>query len=240
MFKTQPHNVSALLSSLLPERMTFVPSCIYKDLFLDLLLYWRYIGKHSLSSTQPLAMSLTIGNSDSYGYYGDVHGISGILRNSVLDSSYVDFLPGGCLLSNGYHDCHIACRNITQVMGSWETLNNCLAYPRITQAMLTDNLAYDDLSIPRMGDYGIAASDNTTDIVSSIQHCFLDYCLGTEKDCNQKSNTAFSACYGDSYINANSTEGCFVDICKNSPSYLNPDVGGIGVSVGTMYSISRH
>ena len=188
-------------------------------------------------------MSLELTNADSYGDYGNLHDISSIFQMSLLNSSSssTNFFPGGCLLSNGHHDCHAACQNITQVIGNWETMSNCLTYPRITQAMLMDDLTYQDPSVPRVADYGIAANDNTTDIVSNIRRCLLDYCLGTEKNCGQSSNTTSYICYGESSsTDANTTHTCFVDICTNSPGYLNPDLGGIGVSVGTLYPISRH
>ena len=103
--------------------------------------------------------------------------------------------------------------------------------------MLTGNLTYSDVSIPHPADYGIAANDNTSDVVSNIRQCLLDYCSGTEDKCGQTSNTTFYTCYdGLSFRNAG---GCFIEICLGSPDYLNPDVGGIGVRLENTYSIHK-
>lgn len=139
------------------------------------------------------------------------------------------FYPRGCLLPNGNHDCHAACRNITQVMGNAETFVNCLSYPIISQAMSIDNLTYDE-DAPRAANYGIIANDTARDVISSIQGCLSDYCVGM--DCGRSSNDTIHYCYKDNDIYhppGKSTDNCFIDICGPSSISLNADIGGIGV-----------
>lgn len=153
------------------------------------------------------------------------------MLDGVISNDLVYFYPRGCLLPNGNHDCHAACRNITQVMGNAETFVNCLSYPIISQAMSTDNLTYDK-GAPRAADYRIIANDTARDVISSIQGCLSDYCVGMKDNCGRSINDTTYYCYGASdvsYSPANSTDNCFIDICGPSSISLNADIGGIGV-----------
>ena len=81
------------------------------------------------------------------------HSFNSIIAHSVLGlSSAIEFYLKGCSLLNGNYNCFTACRNITQVMGNYERLNDCLAYLRISQAMAADQLTYDDSNALKVAD----------------------------------------------------------------------------------------
>ena len=141
----------------------------------------------------------------------------------------------------GLQNCTASCLNASSLFSSLESLHNCLLYPVVAQlyvngsfgdAHLADSLGIDNKSHPTQ------TANNITTLISS---CLSDYC-GVDQRCtdNLPPNSAFyfdnstlstPDAFYDPYYNVQPSIFLF-DICEfvTPSSYLNADIGGIGVS----------
>lgn len=192
----------------------------------------------------------TLFNLSSGGILGNASASQSAL--SLQDAfSFYEYFPeryiDGVWLSSdacniaGLQNCTASCLNPSSLFSSLESLHNCLLYPVVAQlyvhgsfsdAHLADSLGIDNKS------HAIQTAKNITTLISS---CLSDYC-GVDKRCtdNLPPNRAFDfdnstlsildAFYDPFYIAQPSI--FLFDICEfvTPSSYLNADIGGIGVS----------
>lgn len=152
----------------------------------------------------------------------------------------VGLSPDACNIT-GLQNCTASCLNQSSLFGSLESLHNCLLYPAVAQlyvngrfgdAHLADSLGIDNKS------HATQTANNITTIISS---CLSDYC-GVDKRCTENlppssgffiDNSTLSmpdSIYYSFYYDQPSIFQ--FDICEfvTPSSYLNADIGGIGVS----------
>ena len=142
--------------------------------------------------------------------------------------------------SIGAQNCTTCCLDTSVMFDSLETFHNCLIYTavarlnaqgRLNDAHLTDSLGIDN---------GRPANQTAQNVTTLIFNCLFDYC-----GYNSKCKTDLQGYTASSYINETHAVhlGNFrsyhsildFDICSYvAPfSFLNADVGGVGVSIKT-------
>ena len=143
----------------------------------------------------------------------------------------------------GLQSCTTSCLNASALFGSLETFHNCLVYPAVAGLYINGSLGdmhlADSLGIGNETQAAQAASS----ITNTIYSCLSDYCdVGHDNRCKKDlqgnssfqydNNTLYAS--GNIYFSIELTEPSIsrFDICDYvAPfSFLNADIGGIGVS----------
>ena len=168
------------------------------------------------------------------------------LQNAFpLDEVYsvvegIDVFSGACSVA-GLQDCTAACLNPSVMFGSLEIFHNCLVYPAVADLYVNGSLS----DSPLTDSLGIENHSQTTQtatyITSTIYNCLLDYCREDQQcqsDLQQNHTFSYSVFNGSIqgrarplYTASSSIFG--FDVCHYvAPfSFLNADIGGIGVRI---------
>ena len=150
--------------------------------------------------------SLPFVRISDYAQYQNITLFSGTCGNSTQES------------------CTTSCLNASVMFSSLETFHNCLLYPLVADLNAHNTSQWADLlGIDKRPDNQTAATITTT-----IHQCLLEYC-GDDDQCkaNVPGDDAFYA------VNNTSPQIFDFDICQYAAphSFLDPDVGGVGVSI---------
>lgn len=147
----------------------------------------------------------------------------------------------GACNSAGLQNCSASCSDASVLFGSLENLHNCLLYPAVAQLYVNGSLGDSPLTEFLGIDNKSQANQTANSTIAAISSCLSDYC-GGDKECNNELPPSRAFYYGiythstpdDVHPSAYYTGPPVLefDICDfvAPSSFLNADIGGIGVS----------
>ena len=120
------------------------------------------------------------------------------------------------------HDCATVCQDVDQVFADAPTLQNCMQYKLINEAIYANAITQDSLQLAEsMGWVYDATADSDTGIYDTISGCLSSFYLAAA----HVSQNDPDNCYGQQGF------GCYVNVCNGAfaNATFNADIGGIGV-----------
>ena len=120
------------------------------------------------------------------------------------------------------HDCAAVCQDVDQAFADAPTLQNCMQYQLINEAIYANAITGDSLVLATsMGWVYDATADSDTGIYDTISGCLSSFYLAAA----HVSQNDPGNCYGQQGL------GCYVNVCNGAfaNATFNADIGGIGV-----------
>ena len=129
----------------------------------------------------------------------------------------------GCITDENQWNCTEACKNVSQIFSSTYTLQNCMAFPRISSLLADGSLTRAAHTTALEAGIDVSSYNASTTVHDSISKCLQGWCHKIP-DCTGIEE-GYQWCYDDAY----GKRWCFSDPCSQTNTLVNPDIGGIGV-----------
>ena len=156
---------------------------------------------------------------------------------NALDRRYpyynnsIALFPLACNQTDGKQNCTAVCQNYdNSTFSDLRTLHNCAIFPEISVNLANNNLTANARRLA--AEFNIEPSNNTSSLPSvvsnKIQTCLIDLCR-TDDNC-KKTLTSTDSNRNTHYTGASFVpNGDYFRLCGPILSYVDADVGGIGV-----------
>ena len=141
----------------------------------------------------------------------------------------------GCLIGEeDVWNCTQACQDVNQIFSSTYTLQNCVAFPRISALLAQDSLT--EAARTTAIEAGIDAESYSTSatVHQTIAKCLQGWCRENPKCNSVEGGTQW--CYDDIY----GKPYCFSDPCSSTDYLVNPEIGGTGVTVNHVIGVRAY
>lgn len=174
----------------------------------------------ALYSFQEVLLSSTAYASNDSSLYND--SLGAFLGVSM--GSPPQLYSNGCMIGGGTWNCTEACQDVNQIFSSIYTLQNCLEYPQISSLVANGSLTQAARATALKAGIDESSYNVSGTVYDTINGCLRGWCA-QNSPCKESDIAEY--CYHDAY----GKMFCFMSPCDGIVVSVNPDIGGVGVSL---------